>query len=223
MNIFFSRISPMWIRGPNLVITVPADNVVPWVIGHQQAHILLKMTSSNRSFLRVNEPLCGEFTGNWWIPLTKGSKCGLWCFLLHVGPHKLLNKQSNDLWFDMTFMWRHRDDKYGKMRHVDPLRPGPLTWFIFNWKSNHILYKVWEFHPKICWAYVWVIDGGLKLIHVSWLYDHNRIKPNSRINVYIYLSGLRCTSSCPRVYWCYAIQCFQAFRKSAIKLYWITW
>ena len=26
-------------------------------------------------------PFCGEFTGHWWIPLTKARDAGLWCFL----------------------------------------------------------------------------------------------------------------------------------------------
>ena len=30
------------------------------------------MTSSNGSFFRITGPLCGEFTGHRWIPLTKG-------------------------------------------------------------------------------------------------------------------------------------------------------
>ena len=28
------------------------------------------MTSSNGNIFRVTGPLCGEFTGHWWIPLT---------------------------------------------------------------------------------------------------------------------------------------------------------
>ena len=39
------------------------------------------MTSSNGSIFRVTGPLCGEFTGHWWIPLTKASDAELWCFL----------------------------------------------------------------------------------------------------------------------------------------------
>ena len=31
------------------------------------------MTSSNRNIFRVTDPLCGEFTGDMWIPLTKAS------------------------------------------------------------------------------------------------------------------------------------------------------
>ena len=40
------------------------------------------MTSSNGNILRVTDPLCGEFTGRRWIPLTKVSDAGLWCFSL---------------------------------------------------------------------------------------------------------------------------------------------
>ena len=41
------------------------------------------MTSSNGNIFRVTGPLCGEFTGHWWIPLTKlkANDAELWCFL----------------------------------------------------------------------------------------------------------------------------------------------
>ena len=39
------------------------------------------MTSSNGNIFRVTGPLYGEFTGHWWIPLTKTSNAELWCFL----------------------------------------------------------------------------------------------------------------------------------------------
>ena len=39
------------------------------------------MTSSNGSIFRVPGPLCGEFTGLQWIPLTKANDAELWCFL----------------------------------------------------------------------------------------------------------------------------------------------
>ena len=39
------------------------------------------MTSSNENIFHVTGPLCGEFTGNRWIPLTKASDAELWCFL----------------------------------------------------------------------------------------------------------------------------------------------
>ena len=39
------------------------------------------MTSSNGNIFRVTGPLCGEFTGDRWIPLTKASDAELSCFL----------------------------------------------------------------------------------------------------------------------------------------------
>ena len=38
------------------------------------------MTSSNGNTFLVTDHLCGEFTGHWWIPLTKASDAELWCF-----------------------------------------------------------------------------------------------------------------------------------------------
>ena len=39
------------------------------------------MTSSNGNIFRVTGPLCGEFTGDRWIPCTKACDAELWCFL----------------------------------------------------------------------------------------------------------------------------------------------
>ena len=39
------------------------------------------MTSSNADIFCVTGPLCGDFTGHLWIPLTKASDGELWCFL----------------------------------------------------------------------------------------------------------------------------------------------
>ena len=39
------------------------------------------MTASNGSLFRVTGTLCGEFTGDRWIPFTKASDVVLWCFL----------------------------------------------------------------------------------------------------------------------------------------------
>ena len=66
------------------------------------------MTSSNGNIFRVTGPLCGEFTGHWWIPLTKASDTELWCFLLSC-LNKRLSKQSWGWWFDTTSraLWRH--------------------------------------------------------------------------------------------------------------------
>ena len=39
------------------------------------------MTSSNGNIFRFTGPVCGEFTGHRWIPLTKASDVELWCCL----------------------------------------------------------------------------------------------------------------------------------------------
>ena len=44
-------------------------------------HSVFMMTLSNVNIFRVTGPLCGEFTGHRWIPLTKASYAELWCFL----------------------------------------------------------------------------------------------------------------------------------------------
>ena len=41
---------------------------------------LIMMTSSNRNIFRVTGHLCGDFTGQRWIPPTKASDAELWCF-----------------------------------------------------------------------------------------------------------------------------------------------
>ena len=43
--------------------------------------IYFMMTSSNGNNFRVIGNLCGEFTGDRWIPRTKASDAELWCFL----------------------------------------------------------------------------------------------------------------------------------------------
>ena len=55
---------------------------VIWVTEtYKSLHMFHMMTSSNGKFFRITGPLCGEFTGQRGIPLTKASDAGLWCFL----------------------------------------------------------------------------------------------------------------------------------------------
>ena len=66
------------------------------------------MTSSNGNTFRVTGPLCGEFTGHRWIPLTKASDAELWCFLWSA-LNKQLSKQSWGWWFETPSrsLWRY--------------------------------------------------------------------------------------------------------------------
>ena len=68
------------------------------------------MTSSNGNSFRVTGHLCGEFTGPRWIPRTKASDAGLWCFF-DLRPDKRLSKQSWGWWLETPShsLWRHRN------------------------------------------------------------------------------------------------------------------
>ena len=60
------------------------------------------MTSSNGNVFRVIGPLCGEFIGHRWIPLTKASGAELWFFLFcfYLRLNKRLSKQLWGWWFE---------------------------------------------------------------------------------------------------------------------------
>ena len=66
------------------------------------------MTSSNENIFHVTGPLCGEFTGHRWIPLTKASDAELWCFY-DLCLNKRLSKQSWGWWIETPpcSLWRH--------------------------------------------------------------------------------------------------------------------
>ena len=51
------------------------DVDIPW-------RWIFMMTSWNGNIFHVTGPLCGEFTGHRWIPLTNASDAELWCLLL---------------------------------------------------------------------------------------------------------------------------------------------
>ena len=70
---------------------------------------LSMMTSSNGNIFRVTGPLCGEFTGHWWIPRTKASDTELWCFFWSAPEQKVDNREICDLrhhraHYDVTIM-----------------------------------------------------------------------------------------------------------------------
>ena len=58
---------------------IPRDDVIKW-----------------KHFPRYS-PLCGEFTGNWWIPLTKASDAELWCFLCFASEQRLRKRAHWDV------------------------------------------------------------------------------------------------------------------------------
>ena len=65
------------------------------------------MTSSNGNIFRVTGPYCWEFTGRWWIPLTKASDAELWCFLWSV-PEQTVEQKMRRCRFETPSrsLWR---------------------------------------------------------------------------------------------------------------------
>ena len=77
-------------------------NHVTWYIMKWMSIRPSIMMSSNGNIFCVTGPLCGEFTGHWWIPLTKASDAELWCFL--SVPEQMI-VQTNRI--PSCSLWRH--------------------------------------------------------------------------------------------------------------------
>ena len=82
------RVLARWPKGFEVIDIQPIKNnnqqhaiVKPDSCKIQNEKIDNMMTSSNGNIFRVTDPLCGEFTGHRWIPLTKANDAELWCFL----------------------------------------------------------------------------------------------------------------------------------------------
>ena len=82
------------------------NNLLHWSMGQtlymcavypqQMAHCVAynyMMASSNGNIFRFTGPLCGEFTGQRWIPLTKASDTQF-CVLFDLGLYNRLSEQS---------------------------------------------------------------------------------------------------------------------------------
>ena len=83
------------------------------------------MTSSNGNIFRITGPLCGEFTGHRWIPLTKASDAEVWGFL-DLRLKKRLSKQSRLQWFatPSRSLWRHRNYNWLRWIIIGYMAPG---------------------------------------------------------------------------------------------------
>ena len=97
-----------------------SNNILP---GGSKACQLTIMTSSNGNFFRAAGPLCGHFTSQRWIPLTKASDAELCFFYRRL--NQRLSKQSAPRWFQTTSrsIWRHGNvcklliPKYNRTQH----------------------------------------------------------------------------------------------------------
>ena len=105
--------------------------------------------------IRVTGPLCGEFTGHWWIPRTKASEAELWCvFFLRM--NERLSKQSWGWWFETPTrpLWRQRNVMY--------TRDGLLEWDAVSY-SNLSITRI-EIYSTSCLVRHWL---ALHNCHVS--------------------------------------------------------
>ena len=90
--------------------------ITPWglksIIPGRTGVIYIRKTLWNGNIFRITGPLCGEFTGHWWIPCTNASDVELWCFLLSVPWINgwVNNREAGDLrchraHYDVTVMY----------------------------------------------------------------------------------------------------------------------
>ena len=101
------------------------------------------MTSSNGNIYRVTGPLCGEFTGHRWIPLTKASD-NMYVFF-DLCPNKRLSKQPRCQWVEtpLRSLWRHCNGCWKKRSFNTCFRGRRQT--EGNWLAPYIifLYGIW--------------------------------------------------------------------------------
>ena len=86
------------------------------------------MTSSNGNIFRVTRPLCGEFTGHRWIPLTKANDEGLWCFIWPAPWRKIWvnSREGGDL-------RRHRAENDVIVVLIQSFVDGILQYILLRW------------------------------------------------------------------------------------------
>ena len=101
---------------------------------HQKGQYMI--TSSNGNIFRVTGPLCGEFTGDRWIPLTKASDAELRCFLW-TAP-KRLNKRSWSWWFETPSC------SFGRHSNEHLLSGWYKTKQTHNIYINSSLFSIWQ-------------------------------------------------------------------------------
>ena len=110
------------------------------------------MTSSNGNIFRVTDPLCGEFTGDRWIPCTKASDAQLWRFLswaTNRDAGDLTRHRANMTSLQCNFLaLTHRQGPWSDIQHLDgeinyglATQPTYLGLWVNNYPSwyDHIL------------------------------------------------------------------------------------
>ena len=125
------------------------------------------MTQWNGNIFRVTGPLCGEFTGHRWIPLTKASDAEFWCFFLIcawmnslVNNHEAVDLRHHRTHYDVTVMISHH-----LISHIHIKLDSDSEWFIqHSMRNDNSQIVAWStsvqiiVHKQQTWkihVYVW--------------------------------------------------------------------
>ena len=95
------------------------------------------MVTSSNGIFRVSGLLCGEFTGQRWIPLAKASDAELWC-LLWSAPETTVEQT---IWTPSRSSWRHCYASCVLTRH------GPIIVYTYDMKGSLPYRRIsWQYH-----------------------------------------------------------------------------
>ena len=86
------------------------------------------------NIFRITGPMCGEFSGPRWIPLTKGQWRRALMFSLICTLYKRLSKQSWGWWFETHSLWRQCDALPEVILIFNSLWPCDMIWW-HRWRS----------------------------------------------------------------------------------------
>ena len=101
-SISYSSILTFDLGDLDAILKMQSFNLV-WILAYPKV-IIFMMMSSNGNIFRVTGPLCGEFIGPQWNPLTNGSDV-----FFDLRLNKRLSKHSRRWWFETPSrsLWRH--------------------------------------------------------------------------------------------------------------------
>ena len=144
----------------------------------------------------VTGPLCGEFTGQRWIPRTKASDAELWCFLWSVPKQTveqtmarlviwdaivlIIVRRAGLLWSQQDFEWRWSVPLFKCLTVLEfsfILFDLCLLITFFNFIMNYVpivtfwiftYHKIWILSIMFCFIWSYWIIYFLACLEVSW-------------------------------------------------------
>ena len=136
------------------------------------------MTSANGNIFRVTGHICGEFTGDRWIPRTKASDAELWSFRWSASMNGWVNnREAGELrchraHFAVTVMMWVNGEPQSHMQYstwhwhtgrafvlwwfgvdqfyLSPSGTGIIAWLLRNVEGKLFIWACFQLHAKIC-------------------------------------------------------------------------